>query len=88
MIVLVLGLGRGVKGLIMRYKVHVACDGEADPKTMIKKMGTMLSMIQGSYPEPRFPATRVRIEPLNLELNRNSCTSLVIDMNGNLKSIL
>ncbi|MDI6905499.1 MAG: hypothetical protein QMD13_08480, partial [Candidatus Bathyarchaeia archaeon] len=41
---------------------------DADPKTPIdKKMRTMLSMIRGSYPEPRLPATRVRIESLNLE---------------------
>ena len=41
---------------------------EADPKIPInKKMRTMSSMIRGSYPEPRLPATRVRIESLNLE---------------------
>ena len=40
----------------------------AAPQTPIdKKMRPMMSMIRGSYPKPRLPATRVTIESLNLE---------------------
>jgi hypothetical protein len=41
---------------------------DADPQTpLAKKMRTMLSMIRGSHPEPRLPATKVRMESLNLK---------------------
>lgn len=41
---------------------------DANPQTPLeKKMRTMLSMIRGSYPELRLPATRVRIDSVNLK---------------------
>jgi hypothetical protein len=41
---------------------------DADPQTpLAKKMRTMLSMMQGSHPEQRLPATKVRMESLNLK---------------------
>ena len=41
---------------------------DAEPQTPLqKKMETMLSMIRGSHPEPRLPATKVKIESLNLK---------------------
>jgi hypothetical protein len=41
---------------------------DAAPQTPItKKMRTLMSMIRGSYPEPRLPATKMRIQSLNLK---------------------
>lgn len=41
---------------------------DAEPQTPLqKKMETMLYMIRGSHLEPRLPATKVKIESLNLK---------------------
>jgi hypothetical protein len=44
---------------------------DAAPRTPIdKKMRTLMSMIRGSYPEPRLPATKMRVQSLNLKPKR------------------
>ena len=40
---------------------------EADGGPLEKRMRTMLTQIRGSQPQPRLPATSVRIESLNLK---------------------
>ena len=41
---------------------------DAAPQTAVEeRMRTMMAKIRGNYPEPRLPATEIRIESLNLE---------------------